>query len=55
MKSNYKEILIMTIFLCLAAASAAYAVRPLVFRAEKTQEIRAQIREFERNKHKSEI
>ena len=55
MKSKYKEILIMTILLCLATASAAFALRPLVFRAEKTQEIRAQVREFERNKHKSEI
>ena len=56
MKSKYyKDLLIMVLLLCLAAASAAYAIRPLVYRAEKTQEIRAQVKEFERNKHKSEI
>lgn len=56
MKSKYyKDLLIMVLLLCLATASAAYAIKPLVYRAEKTQEIRAQVKEFERNKHKSEI
>lgn len=45
----------MILMLCLAAASAAYAIKPLVYRAEKTQEIRAEIKEFNKNKHKTEI
>lgn len=55
MKSKYKEILIMTILLCIAAASLALAVRPLIFRAEKTREIRAGVRTFENNREKSEL
>ena len=55
MKYRWKELLLMVLMLCLAAASATYAIKPLVYRAEKTQEIRAEIREFNKNKYKSEI
>ena len=37
------------------AASAAFALRPLVFRAEKTREIRAGVRTFTNNREKTEL
>ena len=55
MSSKYKEILIMTFLLCLATASAAFALRPLVFRAEKAREIRAGVKTFTSNREKTEL
>ena len=40
------QLILLTVLLCLAFASAAYALKPLVYRVEKTIEIEQNVEEF---------
>ncbi len=49
MRSLRLKLALMVVLLCLAFASAAVAVKPLVYKVEKTQEIRHEIKQFQAN------
>ena len=53
MRSFRIKLLLMTVLLCLAFASVAIAIKPLVFQVEKTQEIRREIKTFQANVEQS--
>lgn len=46
MRNIKLKLALLVVLMCLAFASAAVAVKPLVYKAEKTREIHAEIREF---------
>ena len=54
MRSERIELLLLLLLVCIAFASAAFALKPLIYRAEKTREMHAEIKEFEKNREESE-
>ena len=46
MKQDRLRLALMVLLLCLAAASVAFAVKPLCFRMEKQAEIKTEVRKY---------
>lgn len=49
MRNLRLKLALMVVLICLAFASAAVAVKPLIYKAEKTREIQHEIKEFQAN------
>ena len=49
MRNVKLKLALLVVLMCLAFASAAFAVKPLVYQVEKTREIKAEIKEFHEN------